>query len=145
MGGGGRKKKGTGGKFDVGSLHHHFPFSSPLSSSAESQHQVWIFTSGYIIKFFTRYTYLCAKSLRLCPALCDAMDCSVPGSSVHGILQERILEWVAMSYSRGLSQTRDQTHVSYIFLRWQAGSLPIAPPGKPSQNIIYFKAIVLLG
>ena len=38
-----------------------------------------------------------AKSLQSCPALCDHMDCSLPGSSLHGILQARILEWVAMS------------------------------------------------
>ena len=38
-----------------------------------------------------------------CPTLCDPMDCSPPGSSVHGILQERVLEWVAMSFSRGPS------------------------------------------
>ena len=44
---------------------------------------------------------LCARSLHLCPTLCDPMDCSPPGSSVHGILQARILEWVAISYSRG--------------------------------------------
>ena len=42
------------------------------------------------------------------------MDCSPPGSCVHGILQARILEWVAMSSSRGASQFTDQTHVSYI-------------------------------
>ena len=40
------------------------------------------------------------------------MDCSLPGSSVHGILQARILEWVAVPFSRGSSQTRDQTQVS---------------------------------
>ena len=55
-----------------------------------------------------------AKSLQLCPALCDPMDCSLPGSSVHGILQARILEWVAMPFSRGSSQPRDQTHISCI-------------------------------
>ena len=38
-----------------------------------------------------------------CPILCSAMDCSLPGSSVHGVLQERILEWVAISFSRGSS------------------------------------------
>ena len=43
------------------------------------------------------------------------MDCSTPGSSVHGILQARILEWVAMSFSRGSSQPRDWTFVSYVF------------------------------
>ena len=40
-----------------------------------------------------------AKSLQLCPTLCDPMDCSPPGSSVHGILQARTLEWVALSFS----------------------------------------------
>ena len=45
----------------------------------------------------------CAQSLQLCPTLCDPMDCSPPGSSVHGILQARILEWVAMPSSRGSS------------------------------------------
>ena len=49
-----------------------------------------------------------------CPTLCDPMDCSPPGSSVHGILQARILEWVAISFSRGSSQPRDQTQVSCI-------------------------------
>ena len=52
--------------------------------------------------------YLVAKS---CPTLCNPMDCSPPGSSVHGILQVRILKWVAISFSRGSSQPRDQTQV----------------------------------
>ena len=43
----------------------------------------------------------CAQSLHLCPTLCDTMDSSLPGSSLHGILQARILEWVAMPSSRG--------------------------------------------
>ena len=46
--------------------------------------------------------------------LCDPMDCSLPGSSVHGILQARILEWVAITFSRGSSQSRDQTWVCCI-------------------------------
>ena len=49
-----------------------------------------------------------------CPTLRDPLDCSPPGSSVHGILQARILEWVAISFSRGSSQPRDQTQVSCI-------------------------------
>ena len=40
-----------------------------------------------------------AKSLQSCPTLCDPMDCSLPGFSVHGILQARTLEWVAISFS----------------------------------------------
>ena len=46
--------------------------------------------------------------------LCDPMDCSLPGSSVHGILKARILEWVAIPFSRGSSWPRDQTQVSCI-------------------------------
>ena len=55
-----------------------------------------------------------AKSLPLCSTLCDSMDCSPPGSSVHGILQARILEWVAMPSARGSSQPRYRTHSSYV-------------------------------
>ena len=49
-----------------------------------------------------------------CPALCDPMDCSLPGSPLHGILQARVLEWVAISFSRGSSWPRDRTRVSSI-------------------------------
>ena len=49
-----------------------------------------------------------------CPTLRDPVDCSPPGFSVHGILQARILEWVAISFSRGSSWPRDQTQVSHI-------------------------------
>ena len=72
-----------------------------------------------------------AKLPQSCPTLCDPMDCSAPGSSVHGILQARILEQVAMPSSRGSSQPRDQTSVSYIaeMAKWVLYCL--APPGKP--------------
>ena len=59
-----------------------------------------------------------------CLTLCDPMHCSLPGSSVHGILQARILEWVAISYSKGSSH-RDQTCVSCI----AGDSLPSEPQG----------------
>ena len=49
-----------------------------------------------------------------CPTLFDPVDCSLPGSSVHGILQARILEWVAISFSRGSSWPRDQTQISHF-------------------------------
>ena len=54
---------------------------------------------------------------QLCPTLCDPMDCSPSGSSVHGILQARILEWVAISFSRGSSRPWDQTWVFCITSR----------------------------
>ena len=76
---------------------------------------------------------------KLCLVLCNPMDCSLPGSSVHGISQTRILECVAISFSRGSSQPRHQTHISCI-----AGRLfTTEPPGKPtfhslSQRIFNF-------
>ena len=59
--------------------------------------------------------HLCkhAKLLHSCLTLCNPMDCSPPGSSVHGILQARILECVAISFSRGASRPRDQNCVPY--------------------------------
>ena len=51
---------------------------------------------------------------QLCPILCDPMDCSLSGSSVHGIFQARVLEWIAISFSRGSSWPRNRTRVSCI-------------------------------
>ena len=63
-----------------------------------------------------------AKSLQSRPALCDSMDCSLPGSSVRGIFQARILEWVAISFSRESSSPRDQvTSSSHMFLPLAGG------------------------
>ena len=64
------------------------------------------------------HSILAAESKRvscsLCLTLYNPMDCSLPDSSVHGIFQARILEWVAISFSRGSSPPRDQTQVSRI-------------------------------
>ena len=69
-------------------------------------------------KHWERYSLMVVKIKVLitqsCLTLCDPMDCSLPGSSVMGILQARILEWVAMPSSRVSSQPRDQTEVSHI-------------------------------
>ena len=54
------------------------------------------------------------EATQSCPTLCDPVDCSLPGSSIQGILQARILEWVAISFSRGSSRPRDRTQVSRI-------------------------------
>ena len=83
-----------------------------------------------------------AKLLQSCPTLGNPMDCSLPRSSVHEIFQARILGWVAVPSSRGSSRPRDQTWVSYIYLHWQAGSLPLAPAGKPTWT--WAKSILCL-
>ena len=67
------------------------------------------YKTGDIFKL--RMGVLVAQS---CPTLCGPMDCNPPGSSVHGILQSRILEWVAIPFSRGSSQPRNGTRVFCI-------------------------------
>ena len=57
---------------------------------------------------------LCVLVAQKCPTLCSPIDCSLPGSSVSGIFQARILEWVAIPFSRGSSWPRDQTQVSCV-------------------------------
>ena len=78
---------------------------------------------------------------QLCPTLCDPMDCSPPGSSVHGILQSRILEWVAMPSSRGSSQPRDWTQVSCI-----AGKFFTTEPAReaPPSSLLLTKYQMIL-
>ena len=68
-----------------------------------------------------------------CPTLCDPMDCSPPGSSVHGIFQARILEWVGISSSRVSFWPRDQTHVS-CFSCTAGGLFTTEPLGKPYKR-----------
>ena len=65
-------------------------------------------------------TYMKVKVLvtQLCPTIFDPIDCSPPGSSVHGILQARILQWVAIPFSRGSFQSKDWTPVSFIACRF---------------------------
>ena len=67
-----------------------------------------------IKKKWQEYTESESEVAQSCPTLCDPMDCSLPCSSLHGILQARVLEWVAISFSRGSPQPRDQTQVFYV-------------------------------
>ena len=70
-------------------------------ANPQGLHTVWFYSCCFLV----------AQS---CLTLCDRMDCSPPGSSVHGILQTRILEWVAMLSFRGSSQPRDRTRISCV-------------------------------
>ena len=67
-----------------------------------------------IKKRWQEYTESESEVAQSCPTLCDPMDCSLPGFSVHGVFQARVLEWVAIAFSRGSSQPRDRTWVSRI-------------------------------
>ena len=68
------------------------------------------------ISLFQLIHSLAGKEVELlsCVQLCNSMDCSLPGPTVHGIFQARILEWVAISFSRGSSRPRDRTWVSHL-------------------------------
>ena len=84
-----------------------------------------------------KYTVCCCCHcccLSHIPLFCDPMDCSPPGSSVHGILQARILEWVAIFISRGIFLTQ---RLNLYILHWQADSLPLSHQG--NSNILTIK------
>ena len=70
----------------------------------------------------------CCLVTKSCPTLWDRMDCSPPGSSVHGISQVRILGWVAISFPKGSFSARDWTQ---CLLHWQADSLQLSHQGSP--------------
>ena len=85
----------------------------------------------YLLSFFSKALYNQVLVAQSCPTLCDAMDYSPPGSSVHGILQARILEWVAVSFSKGCSWPRDPTwdscigrQILYHSATWEGFSRP---------------------
>ena len=88
-----------------------------------------------------------AKSRQSCPPLFDLMDCSLPGSSVRGILQARILEWFAVPVSKGSSPSMDRAHVSYVccigrqvLYHWLHLAGPSKPPGKPPDYFLCMTA-----
>ena len=68
--------------------------------------------SSFLKSFYWGIAESESEVTQKCPTLCDPVDCSLPSSSVHGILQARILEWVVISFSRGSSRPRDRTWVS---------------------------------
>ena len=75
-----------------------------------------------------------AKLLPWCLTLCDTMDCSPPGSSVLGILQARILEWVGChALPQGIFLTQGLN--PHFLMHWHAGSLPPMPPRKPHYTL----------
>ena len=95
---------------------------------------------GWVLRWphLTRNTlHTCALVAQSCPTFCDPIDCSPPGSSIHGILQARMQEWVATPFSRRSSWPRDWTQVSHtasgFFNDWATGEAPahLASPYRP--------------
>ena len=97
-----------------------------MGSQLDTNQQLWTI-AGFIFCFLLVAQW--------CQTLCDPLDCSPPGSSVHGILQARIMEWVAMPSSRGSSQPR----VSCI-----AGRFLTEPPGNPPPYFFSIRIYLLI-
>ena len=75
--------------------------------------------------------------VKSCLTLCDPMDCSLPSFSVHGVFQARILEWVAISFSRGSSQPSQGSNPCLLhLLHWQENSLPLSYLGSCKNQIM---------
>ena len=113
---------------------------SILIDAGKKKRDRWINLIMTIKSDFTP-TSFCARVClvaQLCPTLCDSMDCSPPGSSVHEIFQIRILEWVAISYSRGPSQLRIKP-ASLASPALAGGFFTTVPPGKPKSTICQYK------
>jgi len=96
----------------------HAPSRPPINSPIQTLIQATnVFLLDHKICLLTGLSSSCKVKVKVpqsCPTLCNPMDWSPPGSSVHGILQARILEWVAVPFSRGSSQPMDGTQVSRI-------------------------------
>ena len=108
-------------------LKHSFHKTFELSETT-SFHSSILPTISFSVSSLVPDTSCCCLVAKPCPTLCDTMDCSPPVSSVHGISQARILEWVVISYSRGSSWPRGQTHISCIAGRF----FPLCHLGSPS-------------
>ena len=105
------------------------PRDQTLVSCIPGRHfNLWATREVHVIS-----TFAC-MSVQSCPTLCAPVDCSLPGSSVHGTIPERILEWNAISFSRGPSQPRAQTHISCVSCIGRRILYP-EPPGKPSFHL----------
>ena len=126
----------AGGSFSAFWAQQNCP--TPHISDCSSQSGPCLHQESHLIApfYFSNSAFMRAKSLQLCPTFCDPVDCSPPGSSVHGIIQTRILEGAAISFSRGSSQPRVSNPYLFHPLHWQAGSLPTVPPGKPMDTLL---------
>ena len=123
----------------LGSLHCKWRDGSPEPNQSTLLGNIYSTVStqpgyNFFIHTHTHTHNVCAQLLQSCSTLCDPMDCSLPGSFVHGIFLARIMEWIAMPSSRGSSQPRDQIHISYIVGRFSIS----VPPRKPHIYIYIY-------
>ena len=102
---------------------HDYHLTQPCPSEEKQTNKNSALISPYLkLTQTTVPTLKWSEVAQLCPTLCHPMDCNLQRSSIHGIFQAKVLEWVAISFSRGSSQPRDQTWASHIvgrcFMIW---------------------------
>ena len=127
-----------------------FPRYMPRSGMALVSQQWWHTMGSYgssIFSFLRNFPTVLHKykvKLFSCIWLCDPIDCSLPGSSIHGIFLARVLEWVAISFSREFSQPRDWTWVSHIagrrFTVW--ATREAQTPSRNTPSIVISKTVL---
>ena len=113
-----------GGKESDMTEHAHGQFSlQPIIKDWSSHYDIRLKQHQYC-----KSTMCCAKPLQSCLIPCNPMDCNPSGSSVHGILQARILEWAAITFFRGIFPAQRVNLCLLCLLHWKAGSILIELP-----------------
>ena len=108
-------------------------WAHPRSSKSQTIHRYRKKTNdGYLMPWSCIIQW--SEVAQSWPTLCDPIDCNLPGSSVHGIFQAIVLEWIAIPFSRGSSQPRDWTTSPSL----QADSLPLSHQGSPQCQVDVF-------
>ena len=120
--------------YSVYNIYMGFPrLSGKESMCIKSYLFTYMYTRVHLSTYTNVYTQMLCCAVLRCLVVSDSLwphECSPPGSSVHGIVQSGILEWVAMPSCRGSSQPRDRPR----FPALQVDSLPSEPPGKPKNT-----------
>ena len=135
----------------TGSLVGYSPQGCKEQDTTEVTQHTCMF---FLAKFCSCKTTLSAKPkvctccylvTKLCSTFYHSTDCTLSGSSVHGISQARILEWVAISYSRESSQPRDRTCISCLAARFYTTGPPLSQTMKPHISVLNVSHYVALG
>ena len=117
---------------------HYFSFLPAINESSCCPNSLSAFGAVNILDsgHSHRCKCVCAKSLQLCPTVCDSIDCSLPGFSVRGDSPGKNTGVDCHDFLQGIFLTQGSNPCLSHLLHWQVGSLPLVPPEKPSRCIV---------
>ena len=117
---------------------HYFSFLSAMNESSCCPNSLSAFGAVNILDsgHSHRYKCMCAKSLQSCSTLCDSVDCSLLGFSVHGDSPGKNTGVDCHDFLQGIFLTQGSNPCLLCLLHWQVGALPLVPPEKPSRCIV---------